>query len=92
MLAAARGRDRGEVGNGPWGSIPDTEPEPEPEGSGPGVSSTPSRGVSVGVVPSFAQLHIVYGRAYISGFQLIQRKERDGRPGGDVAVQVFMVR
>lgn len=29
---------------------PDTEPEPEPEDSGPGVSSTPSRGVSVGVV------------------------------------------
>lgn len=72
------------------GLNPDSDPEPE--GSGPGVSSTPSRGVSVGVVPSFAQPHIVYGRAYIGGFQLIQRKERDGRPGGDVAVQVFMVR
>lgn len=88
--AAARGRDRGEVGTGPWGLNPDSDPEPDPEDSGPGATAT--RGVSVGVVPSFAQLHIVYGRAYIGGFQLIRRKERDGRPGGDVAVQVFMVR
>lgn len=94
MLAAARDRESGSGGG--WertlGLNPDTDPDPEPEGSGPGVSSTPSRGVSVGVVPSFAQPHIVYGRAYIGGFQLIQRKERDGRPGRDVAVQVFMVR
>lgn len=41
--AAARGRDRGEVGTGPWGSIPDTEPEPEPEDSGLGATAT--RGV-----------------------------------------------
>lgn len=43
--AAARGRDRGEVGTGPWGSIPEPDPDLEPEGSGPGATATPTRGV-----------------------------------------------